>query len=73
MQLIAAGESFNGCNLLRGNGDDLGDAGPLCFSVDQDGAGAALAFSASVLASGQIELLAQSTEQAGLRVGIDRV
>ena len=73
MELFAVGEAFNRRDLLLRNRSDPGDARSLRFSVNQDGAGAALALAAAVLASRQIKMIAQDGKKAGLRVGINRV
>ena len=65
-------QPFDGGDLLLRDRANPGDARALRFSVDQDRAGAALAFAAAVLASGQIEMLAQHGQQAGLRIGVNR-
>src|SRR5260221_1465398 len=73
MQLFAARQAFNGCDLLLRNRAHLGDARPLRLSVDQDRAGAALALPATIFASGQVKVLSQHTKQAGLRIAINRI
>src|ERR1700681_1317134 len=73
MKLFASGQAFNRRDLFPRNRSDLGDARSLRLSVNQDGASAALPLSAAVFAPGQIKLLAQNTEQAGLRFCINCV
>jgi hypothetical protein len=62
VQAVALGEAFNGSNLLLGNIADARDAGSARLAIDQDRTSAALAFAAAVLASGQIEMVAQDEE-----------
>jgi len=71
MQAVALGEAFNRSDLFLGDIGDTRDAGATGLAIDQDGASAALAFAAAVLAPGQIEMVAQHEEQAGvgIRVG----
>jgi hypothetical protein len=72
MQLFAASQTFNGDDLFLGNRFGSGYARALGSSIDQDSAGSALTLSAPVLGSSQIKVLAQYSEKAGLRIGIDR-
>ena len=71
MQAVALREAFDGSDLPLGDIADSRDAGSARLAIDQDGTGAALAFAAAVLASCQIEMVAQDEEQAGvgIRVG----
>jgi hypothetical protein len=71
--MISGGQPFDGRNLLLSYSSDPRNAGALRFSVDQDGACPTLSFSAAIFASGQIQLFPQHTEQAGLRLGVDRI
>jgi hypothetical protein len=74
VQAVALGEAFNGSDLLLGDIADTRDTGSARLAIDQDGTGAALAFAAAVLASCQIEMVAQYEEQAGFGIhvgGID--
>jgi hypothetical protein len=68
MQAIALSEAFNGRDLLLGNVADTSDAGSTGLAIDQNGAGSALAFTATVLASCQVKMVAQHEEQAGFGI-----
>ena len=68
MQLAAAGESFDGQQVLFVRVADGRDAGRDAFAVQQDGAGATLAFAAAVLGAGQFQLFAQDLQQRPLRI-----
>ncbi len=72
MKLFTVGEPLNRGDLVLGNGSGPGHARPLHSSIDQDGAGAALALAAAVLGSDQIEVLAQYGKKAGFRIGVNR-
>jgi hypothetical protein len=54
MQTVALGETFYRRNFLLANVTHVSNAGSPRLAVDQNGAGTALAFAASILASGQI-------------------
>ncbi len=71
MQTVPLGKPFNRRDLLLTDTAHLGDARSAAIAVDQDRAGAALALSAAVLGAGQIKLIAQDAEQAGVCVCID--
>ena len=43
------------------------------LAVDEDGAGAAAALAAAVLAAGQVEVVAEDAEQGAFRVGVEGV
>jgi hypothetical protein len=62
MQMVALGKAFNRRDLLLTDSAYRCDAGPAGTPIDQDGTGAALSFSAPVLASRQIKLIAQDAE-----------
>jgi hypothetical protein len=72
MKLVAARKTFNGGDLLLRHVFGSRDARPLGPSIDQDGAGATLALSATVLGSGQIKILAQYSQKTDLRIRLDR-
>ena len=72
VKLIALRQTFNCGDLLLRDRGCFGYARPLRFAVNQYGAGAALAFAASILRTSQIEVLAQNTEERGLGIGINR-
>ena len=55
-------EAFNGNDLPLGDIANSRDAGSAGLAIDQDGTGSALAFATSVLAAGQIEMVAQDKE-----------
>jgi hypothetical protein len=52
---------------------DRGLAAADWFAVDEDGAGAALAFAAAVFGSGEGEFFAEDTEQGSVGSDIDTV
>ena len=62
-QLAVLLEAFDGCDLLAGRVCDQRLAGVNGLAIHQDGAGAALAFAATVLGSGQVQAIAQDGEQ----------
>src|SRR6266571_7523600 len=70
MQPSLALQAFDGRDLPARGGADRGDARARRCAVDEHGAGAALALAAAVLASREVEIVAQNTEQASLRVRI---
>src|SRR6266404_3246831 len=70
MQPSLALQAFDGRDLPASGGAERGDARPRRCAVDEHGAGAALALAAAVLASGEIEIVAQNAEQASLRVRV---
>ena len=72
VQLAVAREALDGRDLLAGEVADFPLARARRLAIDQDGAGAALAFAAAVLAAGQIEIVAQHAEQRALGVRLDR-
>jgi hypothetical protein len=72
VKLIAFRQTFYRRDLLLCDSCCFGYARPLRFAVDQYGAGAALAFAASVFCAGQIEIIAENTKQRGLGIGINR-
>ena len=52
MQVSVTFQAFDGGNLLAGGTPDLRDAGTHRLAVEQDRAGAALSFAATILAAG---------------------
>ena len=60
MQALALGNRLNGCDPLARNGAQACYAGPRRLIVDEDGAGAAIALTASVFRSCQAELVTQA-------------
>ena len=73
MQLFAGGEALNGGDFPLSNRRDLRDARALGLPINENCASPTLAFSASVLGSGQIQMVAQGGQQAGLRVCLEGV
>jgi hypothetical protein len=73
MQVAIFLEPFDRGDLFCGDGADEGDAGTARTAFDENGAGAALAFAAAVLAAGQVELIAKNGKKAGLIVGVYRI
>jgi hypothetical protein len=72
MKLVAARKTLNGGDLFFRDAFGSRDARPLGPSIDQDGAGATLALSTTVLGSGQIKILAQYSQKTDLRICLDR-
>ena len=68
MELLTLGQTFDGRDLLACGGPNGKHAGTPRLAVNQDGAGAALAFAATVLAPGQIEEFAEDGEEGSLFV-----
>ena len=64
MQPVPLHQTFDRCDPFVGHRAHLGDAGASRITVHQHGARATLAFATSILASGQIELIAQNAQQA---------
>jgi hypothetical protein len=69
MQVTPGGESFNGCDLLLRERTHTCHTRAHGFAIDQHRACTALAFATTVFGSGEIEMLAEDREQAGLRIG----
>jgi hypothetical protein len=63
MQGLAMTQTFYGCNLLPGGSADLHAAGTHSGSFNQNGAGAALAFPATVLRTGEPDPIAEHIEE----------
>jgi hypothetical protein len=72
MKLVAVRKTLNGSDLFFRDVFGSRDARPLGPSIDQDGAGATLALSTTVLGSGQIKILAQYSQKTNLRIRLDR-
>src|SRR5258708_3250215 len=70
MQLTILFETFDGRDLFTSGAANLSDAGTRRLSIDKHGAGAALTLAASVLASRQVEIVAQHAEQTRRRIHI---
>src|SRR5690348_1171009 len=68
-ELAVGSETFDGGDLLSGDAGGGRDAGSHGRAIDEDGAGAALAFAAAVLAAGEFEIVAQDPEE--FAVGVD--
>jgi hypothetical protein len=62
MKSVASREAFNGSDLPLGDIADSGNTGSARLAIDQYGASSALAFPTPVLASCQIEMVAQNEE-----------
>jgi hypothetical protein len=71
MQAVTLGQAFNRGDVFLPYGAYLCDARLARISIDQNGASAALAFPATILTPGEVELLAQHREQAGLPVRVN--
>src|SRR5215469_4720766 len=64
IELAPAPQAFDGRNLLSGNGARRDSARANRQAFDENGAGSALAFAASVFGAGQSEMVAQNIEKA---------
>ena len=64
-------DAFDSGDLFAGGGAHGGDARADGLAIEQYGASAALAFAASVLGSGEREVVAQNGEQGDIGVGVD--
>jgi hypothetical protein len=73
MQAVALGETFYRRNFLLANVPQVSNARSPRLAIDQNGAGAALAFAASIFASGQIQMISQYHQQTGIRIRINGV
>jgi len=58
VELLAPGQTLDGCDSGLSNSADLGYAGPRGSPINQDGAGAALAFAAAVLGPSEVKVVA---------------
>ncbi len=68
--MISLCEPFDRGDVLPDDGPNPRDARALSPSIDEHGASSALSLTASVLAPGEIEMLAQHSQQTGLRIDI---
>jgi hypothetical protein len=73
MQAVALGETFYRRNFLLANVTHVGNAGSPRLAIDQDGAGATLAFAASIFTSGQIQMISQHHQKTSICIRIDGV
>jgi hypothetical protein len=73
MELVAAGEALNGGDFPLSNRRDLGDASALGLPINENRASPTLAFSASVLGSGQTQKITQGSKEARLKVCLEAV
>src|SRR5205814_9482227 len=73
MLLIAVRQPFYRRDLLLSDATKPRYTGALGLAVDQHRAGATLPFAAPVLASCQVEMLAQHGKQAGLGIDVQRI
>src|SRR6266850_5239636 len=71
MQAPVLFETLDGDDGLVADSSNLRMAGTGGHTIDQDGAGAALAFTAAIFTAGEIEIVAQNAEQSSLAVDID--
>ena len=67
IEVLASAESFNGGDLLSCRGAGGSDATAHRIAVQQDGAGAALAFPATVLGAGQFQPVAENVQERFVR------
>ena len=65
MKVFTVGKAFDGGDLRAFGGEGEGEAGVDAAAVDEDGAGAALAVIATLLAAGHIEVFAQRVQEGG--------
>ena len=63
MELPILFKALDSDHLFLGDGGDRCDAGADGLSVDQDSAGAALAFAAAVVGAGQVEIVSRSSHR----------
>ena len=66
VKLFVDDEAFDGCDPGAIGLQDGDEAGVDQISVDQDGAGSALAFSTTFLGSGEVQVLAENVEEVEL-------
>ena len=71
MEFVAVGDALDGLDGLVADDIEADGAGADSAAVEQDGAGAALAFAAAVLGAGQAQVVAQHAEQAAVAVGVE--
>src|SRR6185369_14186978 len=71
MQAAVSLQGFDGSDLLPGCNANSCHARARGYAVDEHRASSALAFPATVLAAGEIEIISQDTEQAAIGAGID--
>ena len=64
-------DTFDGGDWLTGGDTDGCTAGPHWGAIHENGAGAALAFAATVFGAGQVEFVAQDAEQGAFGVDGD--
>ncbi len=73
MQLVATGETFNGCDLIAFVRHRQREARIDAAPVYQHGARAALAVIASFFRAGELQPLAQSIEQCDAGIDVERI
>jgi hypothetical protein len=71
MEFFAVGKPLDGLDRFALRNVHAHDAGSHTVAVEQDGAGAALAFAAAVFRPGKAEFPAQDAKQAAVAVGGD--
>lgn len=69
MEAVASGEAFDGGDELAFGEAGGSEAGGDGFAVEEDGAGAALAFAAAVLGAGEAEVFAEDVEEGAVGGG----
>ena len=72
MQLPIFFQTFDRGDLLAGGATNLSNARTGRLSVEQDRAGAALPFAASVLAAGKAKIVSQDAEETNGGIYVDR-
>jgi hypothetical protein len=63
-------ETFDGGDFAMADGADGCDARAGGHAIKENGAGAALALAAAVLAAGEVEVITQDAQEAALAIGI---
>jgi hypothetical protein len=73
MQFVALGKALDGDNGFFVGVRDWGKAGSDALTIEENGAGAALAFAAPIFSAGELEVLAKDVEERAFRISGDGV
>ena len=71
MQAVAVGQTFDGSELLPRHGADRCKAGAMSHTVNENCAGAALAFTTTVFSAGKVEIIPEYPQKGALRICFD--